>query len=1052
MPALLTIVFILSGAAGLMYESIWSRYLGLFVGHSAYAQVIVLVIYLGGMSAGAAIASRYTDRIREPLVGYAIVEVIVGLLGVFFHEIFGGATGFAYASLFPSLSGGALLLIMKWLLAALLILPQAVLLGTTFPLMSAGYLRVVSPDGKANSGRVLGILYFANSIGAAAGVLVAGFYLIGLVGLPGTIITAGIINIIVGLAVFGAVRLTQESESPSPRPETAVQTSDPKPESSDQTPEPGLASPDQTPVSSPGLRPPTEEFHGIELPRLWRVMLIIAAGTALSSFMYEIAWVRMLSLVLGSATHSFELMLSAFILGLALGAFWVRNRADTFRDPLRALAVAQWAMGALAVATLTAYLTSFEWMAFLIQGLDQNAEGYKIFTAAKYGIALIVMLPATFCAGITLPLITRILIGAGGGEKSIGAVYSINTLGSIIGVALSALVLMPLIGLKPLLIAGGAIDMVLGIWLMFMASKNREDTRRFAIGLVGATILVITGGAINARFDKNLLVSGVFRYGTVPARGQTGLVFYEDGRTASVSVRKSGDGSRSIATNGKPDASLSATWFLEDTSTQAPGRLNGDESTQVLLSLTTLAHMPKAEYGAVIGNGSGMSSHFLLGSPTLKELVTIDIEPEMINGSRNFYPVNKRVFDDPRAKFIVDDAKSYFAATNRKFDFILSEPSNPWVSGVSGLFTDEFYQRIRGYLTPNGVFGQWLHLYEIDDALVLSVIKAVHKNFPSYEIFLTADVDILVVASNLPELPKPDWSVYDSPAVMQDLKRFHRITPEALEATRLITREALSRIIDDAVGANSDFYPLLDLSTEQARYEKRFASGWAGLADDRFDLGAMLESPSRRYGPIEEPLAPLDIDRVRNRGVSAALRLGRGPAVDGSDRSRFYAAASRQQVLRDRMAAGHKPVDWPEFMTLVRNVDDDIHQGTMGWADETFYNSVLQFANGQGAPADMIAAVKFLRAVSTYNWIDAAAQVDPIMYAIENKLNWIGPDTFRDGAVVSLLKTGQFVKARTLFNNMGAYTDRKIDDLRVRMLGAAVAAVIVPGADSTAKK
>jgi hypothetical protein len=139
-------------------------------------------------------------------------------------------------------------------------------------------------------------------------------------------------------------------------------------------------------------------------------------------------------------------------------------------------------------------------------------------------------------------------------------------------------------------------------------------------------------------------------------------------------------------------------------------------------------------------------------------------------------------------------------------------------------------------------------------------------------------------------------------------------------------------------------------------------------------------------------------------------------------------------------------------MTLVRNVDDDIHQGTMGWADESFYSPVLQFANAQGAPSDMIAAIKFLRAVSTFNWIEAAAQVDPILFAIENKLNWITPDTFRDGAVVSLIKTGQFVKARTLFNNMGAYTDRKIDDLRVRMLGAAVAAVVVPGADSTAKK
>jgi spermidine synthase len=1037
MPALLTLVFILSGAAGLMYESIWSRYLGLFVGHSAYAQVIVLVIYLGGMSAGAALAARYADRIREPLLGYALVEMAVGIVGVFFHEIYQTATSLAYAHLFPALSGGVALVLVKWTLAALLILPQSVLLGTTFPLMTSGFLRVVSPDGKTGSGRVLGLLYFANSIGAAVGVLVAGFYLIGLVGLPGTIVTAGIINCLVGLTALGALRLRQESGEPEPAAHTAPAVSSAATPSEPTGSDAVAASPIETPAADTSAAAPA----GTALPFLWRVMLAVAAGTALSSFIYEIAWVRMLSLVLGSATHSFELMLSAFILGLALGALWVRGRADRFRDHMRALAVAQWAMGALAVATLTAYLASFDWMAFLIQGLDQNPEGYRLFTVAKYGIAMVVMLPATFCAGITLPLITRMLIGAGAGERAIGFVYSVNTFGSIVGVILASLLLMPLIGLKPLLIAGGVIDMGLGVWLMFLAGRDRPDTRRFAVALVGATVLVAAAGAVNADFNRDLLVSGVYRYGTTPGRRErSGIVFYRDGRTASVSVRKSADGSQSIATNGKPDASLSPAWFDTSTHTGA-SRLDGDESTQVLLALTTLAHAPAAEHAAVIGNGSGMSSHFILGSSALKELVTIDIEPEMINGSRKFYPANRRTFDDPRSHFVHDDAKSYFAAANRKFDLILSEPSNPWVSGVSGLFTDEFYQRIREYLTPGGVFGQWLHLYEIDDGLVLSVIKAVHRNFASYEIFLTADVDILVVASNQARLPAPDWSVYRLPAVVQDLARFYDITPEALEATRLVSREALAPLIGDAEGANSDYYPILDLSTEQARFEKRFSRGFAGFADDRFDLGALLQT--RRVPPGGEMLAGLDIDRIRDRAVAAAIRSGRGaPAVASADRPRVSAAESRRQTLADRMAAGHPPADWPQFISLVRDVDADVHAGTMGWADEAFYADVMRFLKAQGAPADAEAAVRFLRAVSSYNWLDAANQVDPLLFAIENNLKWIDADTFRDGAVVALLKTGQFTKARTVFNRLAAHAERKGDDVRVRLLGAAVAAML----------
>ena len=124
MPFLLTLVFVLSGAAGLMYESIWSRYLGLFVGHSAYGQVIVLVIYLGGMSAGAALAARRSERVAEPLIAYAIVEVLVGLIGLVFHTAFLATTTFAYHTIFPAVAGSVALPIVKSLRAQVATAPM----------------------------------------------------------------------------------------------------------------------------------------------------------------------------------------------------------------------------------------------------------------------------------------------------------------------------------------------------------------------------------------------------------------------------------------------------------------------------------------------------------------------------------------------------------------------------------------------------------------------------------------------------------------------------------------------------------------------------------------------------------------------------------------------------------------------------------------------------------------------------------------------------------------------------------------------------------------
>src|SRR6185436_4711774 len=192
------------------------RYLGLFVGHSAYAQVIVLVIFLGGMSLGALLVGRYSERLRQPLYWYAIVELVTGVIGLAFHDVFVATTRYAYASVFPAVGFGAMQTVVKWGIAGLLILPQSVLLGMTFPLMSAGVLRRTLHQ----PGRALAMLYFANSLGASVGVLLAGFWLLGLAGLPGTLTAAAIINLAVSVIVIVALRSGREAVAPAMSPHT----------------------------------------------------------------------------------------------------------------------------------------------------------------------------------------------------------------------------------------------------------------------------------------------------------------------------------------------------------------------------------------------------------------------------------------------------------------------------------------------------------------------------------------------------------------------------------------------------------------------------------------------------------------------------------------------------------------------------------------------------------------------------------------------------------------------------------------------------------------
>ncbi len=990
----LCIAFVFSGAAGLIYESIWTRYLGLFVGHSAYAQVLVLTIFLGGMSAGAYYVGRRSERIRDPLRAYALIELAVGVIGLLFHDVFVWSTHVAYESLFPLLGPGAMHSMAKWTIAALLILPQSVLLGATFPLMTAGALRRMSH----HAGRTISLLYFANSLGAAAGVLLAGFVLIAVAGLPGTLAAGAMINLVVAGAVFIATRRWPEAPVDA---EAARQ-------------------------DAPSVAPTSTLSIGVGLRRL---LLAVSFGTAVSSFIYEIGWIRMLSLVLGSATHSFELMLSAFILGLACGALAIRRRSDEGAAPLRLLGFVQLAMGGLAVATLPLYVESFTWMSDFMAAFTRSPAGYRAFSMSRYLICLVVMLPATFCAGMTLPLITRLLMRGANGERAIGMVYAVNTLGSIVGVIVAALVLLPLMGLKWLLIGGAAIDVMLGIALLGWERSDmgwRVNARRWGPALAVVALLFVVGARTD--FDRGMLTSGVFRYGSFHAPKTSDMVFYKDGRTATVSVRRiSSSGGLSLATNGKPDASLGKEWSLPP---GVRGAFTHDASTQMLLPLLLLAHAPESKVAAVIGQGSGMSSHTLLLDPHLTKVVTIEIEPEMIRASRAFYPANALVFDDKRSSFAIEDARSYFASQGDRYDMILSEPSTPWVAGVSGLFTTEFYTHVKRYLTPNGVFGQWLHLSEINDGLVLSVVRAVAENFPDYTVFAVGNRDILIVASNQAVMPRADWSVFSLPPVAEALKRVYPLTPPLLDALFMTSAASLAPLVAGG-GGNSDFYPTLDLGAERTRYMNEGANGFVGLSSDRFALASILEG--RRATVSGEAYTPIQyVPKLEAMELAARVRdsnfVGAKPQV--------LAAVERARAVDRMMATNAPPLDWHVFIGALREAEELRAGGTSGVADSAFFGRAQRYIAAQRAPAEAKASVDFIHGLAAWDFGEVSRAAEVLIPLAEKGDLWMPADMLREGTVAARLKLGDARGARSAFDALASKSEREANDVRPQLLDA----------------
>jgi spermidine synthase len=860
------LLFFASGFAGLIYESVWSHYLKLFLGHAAYAQTVVLVVFIGGLALGGWLCARVATRVRNPLRAYAWVEAAIGVIALVFHGVFIAATEWGYSTVLPATCDpGSTFCAAQWAIAALLLAPQSILLGATFPLVSSAVLRIESTQ----PGHHIASLYFLNSLGGVLGVLASAFLLIPAVGLPGTLRTAGALNIALALAA------------------TLLSRAPPLP----------LA-----------LAPLGHIAQARDNRQLIRFLLATACLTGLSSFIYEIVWIRMLSLVLGASTNAFELMLASFILGLAIGGYWIRERIDRLGDPVRFLAMVQIAMGVAALATVVLYNGSFDLMAWFLSAVSRNTGGFILFNVTSTFIALMVMLPATICAGMTLPLITYRLLRSSEGERSLGLVYSVNTAGAIIGVIAAVHLLIVWLGLHGTLVVGAGIDVALGLVLLrkFRGGAGHaaasyghggvaSPTTGFrAVALGVAAFLAL---AMFTDIDLRRSSSGVFRTGAARIAPSVNVVYHRDGKTATIDVLDDGM-DRAIRTNGKPDAAIS----------MAAGRRPiGDEVTMMLLATLPLGHRPEATTAAVIGFGSGMSTTVLLSSPNLKRVDTIEIEPAIVEGAQRFRPVVEAAYTDPRSHIVIDDAKSYFARGRERYDIIVSEPSNPWVSGVASLFTEEFYRRLAVSLNDGGVMAQWLHTYEMDEATLASIFAAVKQTFPEFEVYSTIDSDVVLIARKGGPPGRFDAKVLQWPAIKANAERLKLADGDAIARRNLGNAASIDALFKPyGAPVNSDYFPIVDQKAARTRFIQARVTAMTDLQLSNLPLLEMLDGsfrPSSRR-PDTYPWALADAASVTAWNLRDAA-LGERASADAPEfTDSFHLAAQMVGLWGSACPAG----------------------------------------------------------------------------------------------------------------------------------------------------
>ncbi|MBI1785240.1 fused MFS/spermidine synthase [Candidatus Sumerlaeota bacterium] len=841
-PIILFICFFFSGIAGLIYEVVWSRYLALFIGSTGQAHVIILSVYVGGLALGAYIFGRKADRVENPLALYVSLEVGIGLMGLIYPKLFEPVRMLFLMSVRALGLHPASLHFSAILACAISLLLPTTLMGGTLPVLGRHMIRH-----QRMIGQRIASLYYLNSLGAVVGSLLAGFWLVRAAGLEMAMVTAGTLNLCVAFTAW----LTLRSSAPGAEEEPS-----------------GLT--DTSPMVVAAASYARHES------RAWgaaETALLAIGLSGFASMVYEVAWIRLLALVLGSSSFSFALMLAAFIFGITLGSFILSFKRED-EGYFRILGWSELAIGLTALLCILGYhrlpVILNQWRTSLVP----EEYTYGIFQFVQFTLCFLVMVVPTIFMGMTLPAASRVVAAdAEGLGKKIGDVFAINTVGTLIGAGAAGFLMMPAVGIRHTIETAVAINVVLGLWILLTDdSTARIKFFRAQTAVTLAAGVPILYFMIAPPWDPRLFSAATYRsrhrinsFAEFKEKlKDRKLLYYKDGTDASIAVSTDPDPVRgeirALLINGKPDASN------ED-----------DMITQLMIGHLPMMLHPNPEKVLIVGLGSGVSA----GATTLygaKKIDCVELIPEVVEAARYFKDYNHNVCDHPVARIVLQDAKTFLQVTPDQYDVIVNQPTNLWISGVAGLFTNEYFEACRSKLRPGGFFVLWIQCYEILDSTMFSILNTYHQVFPYSSFFNLTNYDVVVIGSTQPFDPDlkrmEHWMA--KPEIASDLAPFgvDGLLP-ILSMQMVAKNRTMGPYVDDNIAStNSDFFPTLEYEASRGFFIGSEAKGLKmvdrrGLAPGR--AGLWMD----QYQPAQAPPEALFVDYFN-------LLARRGSMFDGA--------------------------------------------------------------------------------------------------------------------------------------------------------------------------
>jgi spermidine synthase len=699
--------------------------------------------------------------------------------------------------------------------AGLAVLPAAILMGGTLPALVRGLLLHERP-----LGRTVASLYGINTLGAACGALASGYVLLPMLGVRGSLLVAVGLNLTVALGVFALRTPAAPADSPQDRPASLE-------------------------------RP---------LPESGRTLLLIGFGlSGAAALALQIAWIRALTQVIGSSVYAFSLTTASYLIGLALGSLLAALAADRLARrgvTLAAAAVLEIAIGfsVLAGIPLLGKLPEL-FLAGYRLGIHQSFPLLQLFA---FLLASTVLIVPTLFLGALLPLLTsRAPRRADEIGEGVGTALAANSFGTVVGTLVSGLALLSLLGAEGLLRAAAMLSVAVG-GLLWIARAPAAVGLGKCLGILGGLAAFAILSMAIPHWDPALMTSGPFinaaRFVDVPAgeqlrdwiRSRSRILYYEEGVEATVSVRDVSN-ERLLVINGKTD-----------------GSRHGDRRTQLALAHLPLLVHPSPQRVLLVGLGTGMSAAAAAAHNDVSRLEVVELSREVVEASRFFLQENEGVLQDPRLWLQNADARNFLLTANQPFDVILSEPSNPWISGVSNLFTREYFSLARERLAPGGIMAQWYQTYGMSEEDLRSVLRSFADSFPHVTVWSPQLGDLLFLGSLQPQrLSLPRFNrLLDEPRGAAQLSSIDLVDPAAL-ARLFLLDDAGVRSFVRGTPANTDNRPRVEFNAPRSLYSETTIENILAVIEhlDGRSLTVPFEglSSSRHAGSIIDALG-LTID------------------------------------------------------------------------------------------------------------------------------------------------------------------------------------------------